>query len=91
MENKFEEFENKIKQALVKGSFQERDKTTVNQAETNTNFAGIVKDSSNHILPEFRKILRVLRDERIKKLKRNINKIFGKQILWYSVLKKVKK
>ena len=48
MENKFEEFENKIKQALVKGSFQERDKTTVNQGETNTNFAGIVKDSSKH-------------------------------------------
>ena len=62
MENKFEEFENKIKQALVKGS----NKTTANQGETNTNFAGIVKDSSkNHIFPEFRKILR---DKRIKEI-----------------------
>ena len=62
MENKFEEFENKIKQALVKGS----NKTTVNQGETNTSFAGIVKSSSkNHIILKFRKILR---DERIKEI-----------------------
>ena len=84
MENKFEEFENKIKQALVKGSFQEGNKTTVNQGETNTNFAGIVKDSSkNHIFPEFRKILR---DERIKEIEEEHQQDFRKQILWYSVL-----
>ena len=64
MKNKFVDFENKIKQGLVKGSFQERDKTTVNQGETN--FSGIVKDSSkSHIFTEFRKILR---DERIKEI-----------------------
>ena len=76
MENKFEEFENKIKQALVKGSFQEGNKTTVNQGETNTNFAGIVKDSSkNHIFPEFRKILR---DERIKEIEEEHQQDFRK-------------
>ena len=47
MENKFEEFENKIKQALVKGSFQERDKTFVNQGKTNTQTLTVfIKDSS---------------------------------------------
>ena len=73
MENKFEEFENKIKQALVK----ERDKTTgFTVVDTNTSFAGIVKDSSkNHIFPEFRKILR---DERIKEIEEEHQQDFRK-------------
>ena len=66
----------KIKQALVKGSFQERDKTTVNQRDTNTSFAGIVKDSSkNRIFPEFRKILR---DKIIKEIEEEHHQDFRK-------------